>query len=440
MVSTNAVANSDQDADAPLGLLTSIPVMLETIIIVLILLLFSEALLGPLLSDETQSEDPIILRLMWLPVYGIIFGLAVMRALSLVNLAIRMPIVLLLLGLIAASTLWSIDPEQTFRRAIAISMTTAFGLFLAARYTWRDLLAILGIVWLILGIGSFIVSLGVPALGVESVEHVGAWKGLWFQKNSLGGHMARASLLFGFLAITQPRYRRVWLFGVLMAILLVLLSTSKTSLLGMGLGFIVLGFGLSVHRGPIFGLVMFWSLVTFGSIFVFVLATAPEFLLGLIGRDATLTGRTDIWMPLLEVINERPDKGYGYGAFWGEDSDPANYVREITQWSVPTAHNGWLEIWLGIGRWGLMLFTISFMLMTLRSIRTAFSSWNGFYAFGFLLQFFLFSLSESNILQQNAITWVSYVAVTASLVQQNLGHKPIRLLGPRRNRDFILTN
>jgi len=79
-------------------------------------------------------------------------------------------------------------------------------------------------------------------------------------------------------------------------------------------------------------------------------------------------------------------------------------------------------------------------LMTIRATATSFTSWNGIYAIGFILQFFLFSMSESNILQQNAITWVAYIAVSASLVQQRLGREPIRLLGPRRSRDFILTN
>jgi len=440
MVSTKAVANFRQDTRSLLKLSISIPVMLETAAIVFLLLLFSEALLGPLLTDETKPDDSAVLRLMWLPIYGVILCFGVTRVLPLTYLAIRMPILLLLMIIIIASTSWSIDQEQTFRRAIAICMTTAFGLYLAVRYDWQELLALFGLAWLVLCIGTFIVSLSAPWLGVESEEHVGAWKGLWFQKNTLGGHMARASFLFGFLAITQPSYRKLWGFGLAMSIILVLLSTSKTSLLGMLLGFLVLVLGWFMRRGPISGLAMFWSVVTFGSAFVFILVTDPGLLLGLIGRDATLTGRTDIWVTLLEVINQRSDTGYGYGAFWGENSDPANFVRDITQWDVPTAHNGWLEIWLGIGMWGLGLYVISFALMTIRAIATAVSSWNGFYALGFILQFFLFSLSESNILQQNAIIWVAYVAVTASLVQQNLRHSPIQLFGPRRNRDFILAN
>lgn len=417
----------------------SIPVLIETLIIAILILLFSEALLGPLLTVETRPDDSPILRLIWLPAYFIIFLFGIYRILRLANLAMRMPVLVLLIAFVAASTLWSIDDNLTLRRAIALGMTTVFGLYLAVRYNWRELLALFGFVWLILCVGSFVVSLAVPSLGVDSVEHPGAWKGLWFQKNALGGHMARASFLFGFLAITQIEFRKFWLAGLGMSIMLVLLSTSATSLLGMLLGFMVLGIGWFMRIGPVFSLTAFWGMVTFGSAFGYILITDPGLILGLIGRDATLTGRTDIWEVLLQLIRERSERGYGYGAFWSEGSAPALYVREITQWNVPTAHNGWLEVWLGIGFWGLSIYTVSFILMSARAVATAFSSWNGFYALGFILQFLLFSLSESIILQQNAITWLSYVAVSAALVQQNLDRDPINLLGLRRNRDFILS-
>lgn len=442
MVSLNApaVPRSEPEGQHTIRLTSSIPLMLESAVVVLILLLFAEALLGPLLTDESKPDDSAILRLIWLPVYGVIALLCLARFLAMANLAIRMPITIFMILLVVASTFWSIDQGQTFRRAIAIGITTAFGIYMAARYNWREMLALFGACWLVLCVGTFVVSLGVPSLGVETEVHVGAWKGLWFQKNAMGGHMSRATLLFAFLAITQPEYRKLWLFGLGMAVLLVLLSTSKTSLLGMLLGFGFLFIGWFMRRGPVSSLSMFWSIVTLGSVFVFIAITDPGLLLGLVGRDATLTGRTDIWVALFDVIEDRPLLGYGYGSFWGETSDPATYVKEITQWDVPTAHNGWLETWLGIGLVGLILFGVNFVLTVIRALVTAFHNWNGFFALGFTAQFFVFSMSESVILQQNTIVWVTYVAISAALVQQNLSREPIKLLPARRNRDFILAN
>lgn len=424
--------------DRPSKLTASLPLIGESLVVIIILLMFSEALLGPLLADPTRPDDSPIMRVIWFPFYGLIFALGMMRFLPLANLAIRMPLIILLMGVIAASATWSIDQGLTIRRFIAIGMTTTFGLYIAMRYNWREMLTLFGIVWFILCIGTIIISLGVPSLGVDSDVHVGAWKGLWFEKNTLGGHMSRASFLFGFLVLTQPEKRKFWGFGLLMSIVLVVLSQSATSLLGMLIGFLVLAAGWFMRRGPVSSLTAFWVMVTLTSAFIGILLTDPDLLFGLIGRDATLTGRTDIWEILLNLIEERPNRGYGYGAFWSPGSDQALYVRELTQWEVPTAHNGWLETWLSIGLVGLSLFCVSFVLTIIRAVMTAFSRWVGFFALGFILQFFVFSLSESIILQQNSITWVTYVAIAAALVHQNLGRDPIKLLGPRRNRDFVL--
>lgn len=435
--SARSAPRQTPDAGEAIRLASSIPLMMESALTVLLLLLFSEALLGPLLVDESRPDDSAFLRLIWLPIYAVVACFSLARFFTMANLAIRMPVTLFLIALVAASTFWSIDQGLTARRMLAIAMTTAFGIYLAARYNWREMLALFGVTWIILCVGSFIISLGMPSIGVETEIHVGAWKGLWFQKNALGAHMARATLLFAFLAITQPDTRKAWLFGLVLAVLLVLLSTSKTSLLGMLIGFGVLFIGWFMRRGPVSSLSMLWSMIAVATALTIIALTNPDFLFGLIGRDATLTGRTDIWAALFEVIDERPLLGYGYGSFWSPGSDPALYVKELTQWDVPTAHNGWLETWLSVGLVGLVLFAVSFVLTLGRAFVTAFTHWNGFFVLAFILQFFVFSLSESIILQQNSITWVMYMAVAAALVQQNLGRN-LKLLPPRRNRDFIL--
>lgn len=423
-----------------MNLAGSIPILIETGIVLLLLLLFSEALLGPLLADEKNPESSVVLRLMWPPIYLVVILLVVSRLWAAINLVVRFPLIIILLLWVAASITWTIDQGVTFRRVLAIGMTTLFGFHLAMRYNWRELLTLFGITWLILGIGSTVVALTMPQIGVESELHVGAWKGLWFQKNTLGGHMGRGCLLFGFLAITERKWRNVWLFGVLLSICLVLLSTSKTALLGMLVGLAILAVGAIMRRGPLLTLSMIWALVFFGGAFVSIIIFQPDLFFELLGRDAGLTGRTEIWVALQELIDQRPLLGYGYGAFWAEGSAPAIYVKDLTQWDVPTAHNGWLEIWLAVGIVGVVLFVFSFILTLVRAVGTATKHWIGFFVIGYLLQFLLFSMSESIILQQNTIVWVTYVAIAASLVQQNLGRKPIKLLGPRRSRDFVLVD
>ena len=41
-----------------------------------------------------------------------------------------------------------------------------------------------------------------------------------------------------------------------------------------------------------------------------------DFLLSFFGKDATLTGRTDLWLAILDLIKQKPLLGWGYMATW----------------------------------------------------------------------------------------------------------------------------
>lgn len=378
------------------------------------LVLFTEGLLPRLFASE-ENPDSGFLRLLWLPVYGLVGLGALWKLPDMFRAAIRMPFLLFILGLACASVMWSINPEVTQRRAIAIAATTLAGFYLAVRYDWRTLLRLLGAVWLLLAFISLAAGIVAPSFGVMDEIHVGAWRGLWWEKNTMGGHMARAAFLFAFLFLMDRRWRLIWGGGVMLCAALVLLSTSKTALLGLLLGFGVLAMAAWMRRGPVTTISTVWLGVISVGAFAGVMMFAPELVFQLLGRDATLTGRTDIWAALFDAIAERPWLGYGYAAFWGAESQPAYMVRLATEWLVPTAHNGWLETALSLGLLGMFGLAICYLVMMGRAVMLAFRSWSGVFACGVGLQFLLFSLSESIALQQNAIVWVTFVAVAVKV-------------------------
>lgn len=378
------------------------------------LVMFTEGLLPRLFASETDPEST-LLRMLWLPVYGLVVIGCLFELPRLFRISVRLPFLIFILILACASWAWSINPEVTERRAIAIVATTLAGLFLAARYDWRTLLRLLGAVWLFMALVSFISGVVAPGIAIMDEVHVGAWRGMWWEKNALGGHMARASFVCAFLLVMDRPWRLVWGGAVTLCAALVILSTSKTALLGLLVGLGVLATGAWMRRGVVTTLSTIWiGFIAVGAM-ALVLIVAPGLIFELLGRDATLTGRTDIWTALLDAIAARPWFGYGYGAFWGIDSEPAYKVRLATEWLVPTAHNGWLETALSIGLVGLAGFMLSYLLLLARAIRLAISSWEGIFALGVAAQFLLFSLSESIALQQNTIVWVVYVAVAAKV-------------------------
>src|SRR5207237_978175 len=66
-----------------------------------------------------------------------------------------------------------------------------------------------------------------------------------------------------------------------------------------------------------------------------------------LGRDATLTGRTDIWAGLLPDLMRQPIFGYGFSGFWT--------VTRISEHEIGQAHNGYLEVCLQLGFVGFLL-------------------------------------------------------------------------------------
>lgn len=241
--------------------------------------------------------------------------------------------------------------------------------------------------------------------------------------------MARAAFLCAFLFLMDKPMRKLWGFGVAISVLMVLMSTSKTSLLGLLLGFGILAAALWMKRGRVTALTLTWLGVVIGGTLLGILMFAPEIIFGLLGRDPSLTGRTDIWAQLAQDISERPALGYGYGSYWALDSEPAYWLRETLEWEAPTAHNSWLEVAIALGLTGLAFLLLDFAVTIWRALRTSIDTWMGVFALGVCAQFVLFSISESIALTQNSLVWLTYVIIAAKLA-----NAPRTLLPKRRIR------
>jgi exopolysaccharide production protein ExoQ len=69
------------------------------------------------------------------------------------------------------------------------------------------------------------------------------------------------------------------------------------------------------------------------------------------GRDATLSGRTELWAVVWQQVYERPLLGSGYGAFWREGRG-----RELVHtWNPRQSHQAYVDLMLDLGVVGLAL-------------------------------------------------------------------------------------
>jgi O-antigen ligase len=75
-----------------------------------------------------------------------------------------------------------------------------------------------------------------------------------------------------------------------------------------------------------------------------------------LGRDMTFTGRTDVWRELLGLHTD-PLLGVGFMSFW----DDKGLQSQLPEWVAHSAHNGYLEEYLG-GGWVGIFFLVAMLL------------------------------------------------------------------------------
>lgn len=390
---------------------------LENAIFFLMIFMFSTALVALFLTDfnNLEYQSPLA-RSLWYPVYALVLVLALRCLPQLLRLVAFNPLLIACVLICGLSFFWSTDPAISLRRSIALVITTLFGLVLAARYDWSGLVQRLAVCFWVMAIVSIIIALVLPEYGTHQIIHHGAWRGAWIEKNYMGGVMAKGVIVMLCAFAMRPDRAIVWLPGAAMCFLLVLMSTSKTSLLVALIG--IGGFtALRIYRRYTalrFPLIL--SLVTVIGGIVGMLVIAPEFTLALIGKEPTLTGRTDIWSGLIASIKQRPVLGYGYGVYWLDPLGASYYVRLSLEWGIPSAHNGWLDTWLSIGAVGVVAFGLYFALTVILAFdRLRKGGTETYWVILSTIMFFAFSMSESTILQQNDLSWVMFVATTSKL-------------------------
>jgi len=270
------------------------------------------------------------------------------------------------------SAYWSDYPSLVVRRAGTVTLSTLFGIYLAARGDFGELIAALVKVFAIAAIASFIAIVALPqAATVTGEYYTHAWRGAFTDKNELGMACGEAIILavYAYRRRLGPR----WLAVFTLAAYLVLLygSQSKTPIVFMMGALYGAMIVMALRRRSAAGLIIGYGLLVIGLAGGAVLSMTWQDALLALGRDPTFTNRTRIWQLALEYIDYRPWFGYGFGAFWQETSADAQTFWVALGFKTPHAHNSWLELVLGVGVVGFGIAILSWLAVFYRSAGSA---------------------------------------------------------------------
>jgi exopolysaccharide production protein ExoQ len=315
-----------------------------------------------------------------------------------------------------ASTLWSVGPSESLRHGLALVGTSMAGLYVGMRYEPRQQLKMFALVIGLGAIASLVAGLLFPGIGV-TVD--GSWQGIYFPKNSLGRMMALGVLCFAVQYLGQRRHRVARAGMFLLCCALLFLSKSATAVVVTFLMLAILPFRkmLLLRTRPLIGLVtvLFLFVVSAGW---WAIEYSDKILLAL-GRTSSLTGRIPLWQLVIQEIAVRPIQGYGFTAFW--TSWEGERVSDTVAWdvAVPHAHNGFLEMWLGVGIIGLAILLISMWRNFVSGMRVARARPEIDQAWPLLLLAFtvLYNLTETSWPGVNSLLWMAYVANSFWLVR-----------------------
>jgi exopolysaccharide production protein ExoQ len=140
---------------------------------------------------------------------------------------------------------------------------------------------------------------------------------------------------------------------------------------------------------------------------------------GLFSKDATLTGRTDLWALIRVAISQRPLFGYGFDSFWqGLRGDSLNIILGV----------GYYDLVLGIGYVGVLCFLPVFFQTIARDLRylTLEKTSARLFPIAFLAFWLVYNLNESALVTRSGIPFLLFISMSVSLAMRNSSKAALR--------------
>ncbi len=256
----------------------------------------------------------------------------------------------------------------------------------------------------------------IPSIGIDVNNNLP--KGIYLHKNWLGSFslLSTGYYLSNFLKGDKKYWSTFYL---ILSFYLISVSSSKTSLVLFLIVFLMsmLTKYLKAQNTKIIIGYLF-ILMGFSTVIIYLIFMNIKSIFLFLGRDLTLTGRTELWTILWNYTQDKRFIGYGLSGFWGENSENTIYVRNFIGWDVFGSHNGYMELYLYTGLLGVSIAVILVMQLFKKSLSEDKMKARKYYGFIFLMIFSLINLFENRLMISNGyygIFWIFFIFIALQI-------------------------
>ena len=321
--------------------------------------------------------------------------------------------IVVLVLLAGASWFWSIAPDNTLDGFFFLLKITIVGLYISQSYSLKEILYVLVGVIALASVLSILAIWQTPEIGVDGPY----WQGIYSFKNFLGRLMAfgNALLTLYWFTIKGTPFRRILalVLFVLSGVLLIFSDSATSLVVSIAMYAALILYGIWRKWPALFSPRLRWPLALFGSFSAILAIVNYKLVLAFFGRSPTLSGRTVIWEILWTWFKKRPVFGFGHDAFWQVFPNGLTLAGQ----AIRHAHNGYIDIGLGLGILGLITFVVSLLIVWKRTFLVLRQKQQILYFWPILvlIYFTLANMTYSIAFENPDFHWVLFIIVAGTV-------------------------
>jgi exopolysaccharide production protein ExoQ len=266
------------------------------------------------------------------------------------------------------SAIWSLNPATSLYDGMQLFMTIILGFIFAKSVRPTKGLMLLFSALCISMFLSFVCYKFFPS---QAIGWTGEFRGIYHHKNEMGIYSA-VLMLISICLLANGLHRMLAAMGLMAGGVALYLSHAGTPMVSILAVFLLVpmcviyrvnsnAFTFTLGATAIVGsigaaYILFNGIDLFGT------------LLGEVGKDSTLTGRTVLWDFAYKAIGNKPLLGYGYKGWWDDHNVSVPLLRYVVGQDLWFFHNVYLETTVAFGVPGLILFVTTMLVAFRRAV------------------------------------------------------------------------